>query len=141
MEENKELLELLQKIEKSNRQQVKLTRLVCIFALVAALCCACTVGLVYNVLPQITGVLPQIHTVISQMQIVLGNLETATAQLSVLDFTGMVSEVEELVATAQDGIQQTMNKLNSIDFETLNQAIEDLANVVEPMSKLSSIFK
>ena len=141
MEDNKELLELLQKIEKANRQQVKLTRIVCVFALVAALCCVGTIGLVYSVLPQITAILPQINTVVSQIQVVLGNLETATAQLSVLDFTGMVSEVEELVTTAQDGIQQTMNKLNSIDFETLNQAIEDLANVVEPMSKLSSIFK
>ena len=32
MEEHKELLELLQKIEKANRQQVKLTRFICIFA-------------------------------------------------------------------------------------------------------------
>ena len=140
MEENKELLELLQKIEKSNRQQVKLTRLVCIFALVAALCCACTVGLVYNVLPQITGVLPQINTVISQMQIVLGNLETATAQLSVMDFTGMVNNVESLVVTAQESLEQTMRNLNTIDFQTLNQANEDLSKVVEPMSKLMKVF-
>ena len=43
MEENKELLALLQKIEKSNRQQVKLTRFMCILALAAALCCLCTI--------------------------------------------------------------------------------------------------
>ena len=134
MEENKELLELLQKIEKANRQQVKLTRLVCIFALVAALCCICTVGLVYNVLPQI-------NTIISQMQIVLGNLETATAQLSVVDFSGMIADVEALVTTAQQSLDQTMNKLNTIDFQTLNKAIDDLAKVVEPMSKLMNVFK
>ncbi|MBQ1169224.1 MAG: hypothetical protein IIX49_00160 [Oscillospiraceae bacterium] len=134
MEENKELLELLQKIEKANRQQVKLTRVVCIFALVAALCCICTVGLVYNVLPQI-------NTIISQMQIVLGNLETATAQLSVVDFSGMIADVEALVTTAQQSLDQTMNKLNTIDFQTLNKAIDDLAKVVEPMSKLMNVFK
>ena len=134
MEENKELLELLQKIEKANRQQVKLTRVVCIFALVAALCCICTVGLVYNVLPQI-------NTIISQMQIVLGNLETATAQLSVVDFSGMSADVEALVTTAQQSLDQTMNKLNTIDFQTLNKAIDDLAKVVEPMSKLMNVFK
>lgn len=134
MEENKELLELLQKIEKSNRQQVKLTRVICIFALVAALCCICTVGLVYNVLPQI-------NTIISQMQIVLGNLETATAQLSVVDFSGMIADVEALVTTAQQSLDQTMNKLNTIDFQTLNKAIDDLAKVVEPMSKLMNVFK
>ena len=134
MEENKELLELLQKIEKTNRQQVRLTRVVCIFALVAALCCICTVGLVYNVLPQI-------NTIISQRQIVLGNLETATAQLSVVDFSGMIADVEALVTTAQQSLDQTMNKLNTIDFQTLNKAIEDLARVVEPMSKLMNVFK
>ncbi len=140
MEENKELLELLQKVEKANRQQVRLTRLVCIFALIAALCCAAVLVLVYSVLPQVTGILPQISTVVTQMQVVLGNLETATAQLSLLDFTGMVGDVEALVSTAQVGLEETMNKLNTIDFETLNQAIEDLAAVVEPLSKLANIF-
>lgn len=141
MEENKELLELLQKIEKANRQQVRLTRIVCIFALAAALCCIATIVLVYSVLPQVTEILPQINTVASQMQIVLGNLEEATAQLSLLDLTGMVSDVEELVTTAQGGLEQTMRNVNSIDFVTLNKAIQDLAKVIEPLSKLTSIFK
>ena len=141
MEENKELLELLQKVEKANHQQVRLTRIICILALAAALCCVGTLCLVYSVLPQITGILPQINAVASQMQVVLGNLETATAQLSQLDLTGMVTNVEELVTTAQSGLEQTMNNVNSIDFATLNKAIEDLSKVVEPLSKLTSIFK
>ena len=134
MEENKELLELLQRIETTSRQQAKLTRLVCIFALIAALCCGCTVALVYNVLPQI-------NSVVSQIQIVLGNLETATAQLSVMDFTGMVNDVDSLVATAQESLEQTMQNLSTIDFQTLNKAIDDLAKVVEPRSKLMNVFK
>lgn len=134
MENNQELLELLQKIEKANRQQVKLTRFVCIFALIAALCCGCTIGLVYHVLPQI-------NTVISQMQIVLSNLEEATAQLSVIDFSGMIGDVDALVTTAQSSLDQTMNKLNTIDFQALNQAIADLSSVVEPMSKLMNVFR
>lgn len=140
MEENKELLELLQKLEKSSRQQVKLTRLVCIFALIAAVCCGCTFGLVYSVLPQITGILPQISTMASQMQAVLSDLEQATSQLSVMDFTGMVEDVETLVTTAQESLEQTMGKLNAIDFGTLNKAIGDLAKVVDPLSKLMNVF-
>ena len=101
---------------------------------IAALCCGCTVALVYNVLPQI-------NSVVSQIQIVLGNLETATAQLSVMDFTGMVNDVDSLVATAQESLEQTMQNLNTIDFQTLNKAIEDLSKVVEPMSKLMNVFK
>ena len=140
MEDNKELLELLQKIEKSNRQQVKLTRFVCILALLAAVLCGCTFGLVYSVLPEITGILPQISGVAAQMQTVLSDLEQATRQLSGMDFAGMVEDVDILVTTAQASLEQTMGKLNSIDFETLNKAIEDLSKVVEPMSKLMKVF-
>ena len=140
MEQNMEMIALLQSIEKTNRQQVRLTRLVCIFALVAAICCGCTLYLVYSVLPEITEILPQISTVASQMQTVLSDLEQATRQLSVMDFTGMVEDVDILVTTAQSSLEQTMGKLNSIDFETLNKAIADLAKVVEPMSKLMNVF-
>ena len=141
MEENKELLELLQKLEKANSQQVKLTRIICIFALIAALCCVGTLGIVYSVLPQVTGILSQVNSLAGQIQSVLGSLEITANQLSQLDLTGMVSEVEELVTTAQTGLEQTMGKLDAINFGTLNKAIEDLAKVVEPLSKLSTIFK
>lgn len=134
MEENKELLEMLQRIERSNRQQVRLTRMICVFALIAAVLCGCTVWLVYSVLPQISSVA-------SQMQTVLSDLEKTTAQLSVMDFTGMVNDVDTLVTTAQQSLEQTMGKLNTVDFDTLNKAIADLAKVVEPMSKLMNVFK
>jgi predicted PurR-regulated permease PerM len=112
----------------------------CIFALISAICCVCVFGLVYTLLPQITEIIPQINTVASQMQTVLSDLEQATRQLSVMDFTGMVENVETLVTTAQEGLEETMGKLNSIDFQTLNKAIEDLSKVVEPMSKLMKVF-
>ena len=140
MEENKELLDLLHSIEKSNRQQVKLTRLVCIFALVAAILAGCSLALVCMVLPEIVEILPQISTVASQMQDILSDLEQATTQLSGMDFTGMVENVDTLVTTAQDGLEQTLEKLNAIDFKTLNKAIDDLAKVVEPLSKLMNVF-
>ena len=140
MEQNMEMITLLQNIEKANRQQVRLTRLVCIFALAAAICCGCTLWLVYSVLPEITEILPQISAVASQMQTVLSDLEQATRQLSVMDFTGMVEDVDTLVTTAQSSLEQTMGKLNSIDFDTLNKAIADLSKVVEPMSKLMKVF-
>ena len=73
-------------------------------------------------------------------QSVLTDLEQATSQLSIVDFTGMVENVETLVTTAQDSLEQTMGKLNSIDLDTLNQAIQDLAKVVEPLSKLMKVF-
>ena len=140
MEQNKEILELLQKIEKSNRAQARTGRLMCLFALLGAVCGGIALVLVVQMLPRLEEILPQINTVLEQMQTVLGNLEQTTAQLASIDLEGMVSNVDELVATGQVGLEQTMDKLNSIDLDTLNKAVADLAKVIEPLAKLISRF-
>ena len=53
----------------------------------------------------------------------------------------MVDNVDSLVITGQQSLQQTMDKLNTIDFDALNQAIDDLSSVIEPLAKLSNLFK
>ena len=141
MEENKEILELLQKMEKSNRAQARSGRLVCLFAFIAAASCVAVLVLVIQMLPQLEGMLPQIHGVLTQMQTVLSNLEETTAQLAAMDLQSMVADVDTLVATGQQSLEQTMEKLNGLDLDTLNQGIQDLAKVIEPLVKLSSLFK
>ena len=105
------------------------------------LCLGAGIWMFWNLVPQVESVIPQVHTVISQMQTVLSNLEEASAQLAQADLSGTVSNVDTLVATGQESLEQTMAKLNTIDFETLNAAIEDLAAVVEPMSRLANMFR
>lgn len=134
MEENKEALELLKQIEKNSHRQARTGKLLCLLVLAMVLCSAALCG-------AILMLLPQVETVIVQMQSVLGNLEEATAQLAAVDFGSMVSGVDTLVATGQQSLNQTMEKLNSIDFKTLNQAIKDLADVVEPLARLTNMFK
>ena len=134
MDENKQMLELLQQMEKNSRKQVRLGRMQCLFSLAAAVFC----GAAFLTLLQ---ALPQLGAVLKQMQTVLTNLEITTEQLAGIDLTGMVSGVDKLVTTAQQGLTETMGKLGTIDFETLNKAIDDLAAVVEPLAKVSSVFR
>lgn len=129
MEENKEMLELLRQIEKNSRQQTRTARLQCLLALVAAVFCVGVFVLIFNFLPRL-------DTVVTQMQTVLGNLETTTQELAALDLGGMMDGIDTLVASGQEGLAQTMEKLNTIDIDTLNKAIKDLAAVVEPFAKL-----
>lgn len=129
MDENRTMVEILEKIEKNTRRQVWLGRMQCVFALVAALFCGGAFLMLWQVLPQIS-------TVLDQMQTVLANLETSTAELSQIDLPGMITGMDTLVTTAQESLNQTMEKLNTIDFTTLNKAIDDLAAVVEPLSRL-----
>ena len=140
MEENKEMLELMKELEKLNRRQLRTGRLQCLFSLTAAVFCAGAFVLLYQMLPQILEVLPQIGTVLEQLQTVLGNLETTTEQLAAIDLTGMVTGMDTLVTTAQQGLTETFGKLETINFETLNKAIEDLAAVVEPLSRFVKAF-
>ena len=140
MEQNERTLELLEKIEKTNRRQLLFTQIFCGIALVAVLFCVIALVKVNQLLPQVQGIS-------AQMQGVLGNMEQAAGQLAALDIRGIAENVETLVGnvdmlavSAQDSLKQTMTKLNTIDFETLNKAIEDLSAVIQPLADFFGMF-
>ena len=140
MEEKNEMLELLQKIEASNRKQLMYTRIQCVAALVAVACFAGIYFLIKDFLPQISAIITEIPGVVAQMETVLANLELVTTELAEVDFTGMIEGVNTLVATGQTGLEETVAKLNSIDFDALNKAISSLTQVVEPLAKFFKVF-
>lgn len=140
MEENKQMTEVLARIEKNSRRQARFAVLQCVLTLVAAAFCAAGFYLIWQFLPLVSQALPQISGILDQMQTVLANLETTTEQLAQIDLSGMVTGVDTLVNTAQQSLNETMGKLDTIDFHTLNKAIADLAAVVEPMSKILKVL-
>lgn len=140
MEENKEMLELLKKIEASNRKQLMYTRIQCAAAVVAVVCFAGVFFLIRDFLPQISAVVAEVPGVVAQMEVVLTNLEKVTTELAEVDFEAMVDGVNTLVATGQTSLEGTVEKLNAIDFEALNKAIANLAEVVEPLAKFAKVF-
>ena len=134
MEENKEIIELLKKLDESSQKRVRLGRILCVLALVAALFCGATFAVVFSLVPQV-------ETILTQVQPVLRNLEQTSEQLAALDLEGMVSNVDALVVTGQQTLQQSMEKLDTVDFEALNQAIRDLSAVIEPLAKWGKMFQ
>jgi len=133
MEDKKELQELLERLDQSNRQQAKYARWQCIFSVAAAVCCVGLFVLVYHLMPEV-------RSLTNQMETVLTNLELVTDQLAGMDLGSIVRNVDDLVVTTQEGVEQTMNRLNAIDFETLNQAIRNLSDVVQPLAKFFNTF-
>ena len=140
MEENKETLELLKKIERANRHQVWSGYIRSGLILVCAVCMVALVVMVARLMPQINEILGQAKIAMGQIQTVLGDLQQTTGQLAQVDYAGMVDNVDNLVTTGQQSLAQMMEKVNSMDFETLNQAIEDLAAVIEPLAKMTKVF-
>ena len=147
MEQNQQILALLERIEKTNRRQLRFTQIFCGIALVAAVFCVIT-------LVKFNQLMPQLSAITTQMQGVLGNMEQVAAELATLDMNsivesigslvgdveGLVGNVDALAVSAQDSLKQTMTKLNAINFETLNQAIEDLAAVIQPLANFVNLF-
>ena len=133
MDQNQEMLELLRKIEKSGRQKNVTNILLCLFMLVAAVSCVTLCVMVCRLLPQVNDLLGQMETVMT-------DLEQTVRRLSALDLESMVANANSLAVVAQESLQQTMEKLNTVDFETLNKAIEDLSKVIEPLAKFFGMF-
>ena len=97
--------------------------------------------LIKDFLPQITTIVTEIPGVVAQMERVLGNMETVTRELTTVDFAGMIEGVNILVESGQSGLEQTVAKLNSIDFEALNKAIVTLTEVIDPLAKFFKVFR
>ena len=147
MEENKETLELLRKLEKNSRMQTYAGYARTGLVLVCAVCAVVLTCTVMKLMPQIQDILSQTGNMVGQAQqavnqvgTVLDYLEQTSKELSEVDDARMVSGVDSLVTTGQQSLEATMEKLNSIDFEALNKAIKDLAAVTESLSKVTRIF-
>lgn len=141
MENDQKLLKLIEDMEKANRKQVTYARLQFIFSIVAAVCCMVLL---------LSGmkVLPRLQETAAQAEVVLSNLETVTSELADSNLSSMVENVDALVenvdglvSTSQSGVEQTIEKINAIDFEALNAAIKDLSDVIEPIAKFFNTFK
>ena len=140
MEENKETLELLRKIERSSRIQIYSGYVRTGLMLVCAVCMAVLVVMVFRLMPKINEILAQAQHAFNQVGTVLDYLEQTSYQLSQVDLQGMVSNVDGLVTTGQQSLEASMEKLNGVDFEALNKAIKDLEAVIEPLAKMTKVF-
>ena len=136
-----------QTVEKLLEKQVRYAKWQCLLSCAAALCCVGVLVLVLTLLPQIRSFSGQLETALTQLEqvavqteTVLANLDTVTGELAQADLKGMVADVDAFVTTGQSAVEQVTEKLDILDFETLNRAIENLADVVEPLARFFNVF-
>ena len=83
---------------------------------------------------------PMITDIYDSTMVSLENLETLTDDLSLqmkqADLEGTVTNINKLTVQATDDLSNAMDRLNSIDFDTLNKAIKNLNDTVEPLARL-----
>ena len=69
MEENKQIAEILERMERNSRRQLRLGRLQCLFSLAAAVFCGASLFLILRLLPQVAQVLPQMEQLLREHSI------------------------------------------------------------------------
>ena len=82
----------------------------------------------------------QVQDMTTQAETVMTNMETVTQALADADLGSMVENVNALTQDSQVIVAEAMEKLDTIDIDTLNKAIKDLSDVVEPLAKVSKFF-
>lgn len=145
MEVNQEWME---QMEKHSRRQARYAKLQCLFSAAAALSCIVIAVVIISLLPQIrefTGqlqqVTAQVESLATQAGTVMTNLETVTTELAQADLAGMVANVDTLVTSSQEGLQQALEKINTMDIDALNQAIKTLSDVIQPLANFFNVFR
>ena len=124
---------LLAKIEKQTRQQALFTKILCGICAAILICMLVLTLFIVNAAEQITELA-------DQAKFVMDNLDAVTWELANADIGGMIENMGALTTDSQAIVDEAMSKLNAINLDALNQAIEDLANIVEPLANFTKFF-
>lgn len=127
-----ELLVLMAKKSAATARDQKLTMIAC-----AALGVIFAVALVILV-PKAIITLNQVNDLTDQANESLAEVDglVSTADTTLQDIDTMVNNANGIVLDNSENITAAVEKLSNIDFEGLNESIEDLHAIIEPIAKL-----
>lgn len=117
--------EKLTKLESNSRKQLIYARIRCLFALASFACILVILIAVVRFIPS----LQDVQTLITDVGTLVENVDT------------LVENADTLISSAQTSVEQMQSTLDSIHLDTLNQAMEDLASVIERLERVTSFFK
>ena len=136
MEEKNEVLEYLKQIKETNKKRLFWSRLTAVLMAVFVALFGCCVPAVLNTLRTAENTLTTANDTLLQAQSIMTDLTD-----TVVTMEDTLESVTKLVDDSSERLVNAFDNINSIDFEGLNQAIEDLGNVVEPLSNFFKKFK
>ena len=105
----------------------------------STLSCLFMAAMLIIVICLVTYIVPKVNTIYNSTMVTLANMEKITNDLNEANLSGTVKNINDLTLQATGDLHNTMEKLNSVDLETLNDSIQRLHDIIEPLAKLFSI--
>lgn len=103
--------------------------------------------MVNDILIETQAAIQNADAAIAQTEVVLTNLEQTTAELKKIDFEGVVNNMNNLITETEKGLsaalaqsQAALYKIQQIDIDKLNQSINSLYEVIQPLKRILNIF-
>lgn len=87
-------------------------------------------------------VVPRTLRMLDRADDTLTNIDSLarTAEAALTTANAAADNANRLVADNADAVAEAMEKFNSVDFDSLNRAIKDLADIVAPLARVSNLF-
>ena len=135
-EKTLETIDYVKEIRDINKKRLFWTRVSVVLVAVMVVLFAIVVPVVIRTLNVAQQTMVKADEALSQAEDIMTDMTSTidSMEKAVDSITGLVDDSSESLVKAFDNI-------NSIDFEGLNNAIVDLGNVVEPLSKFFGAFR
>ncbi|MBR3515272.1 MAG: hypothetical protein IKO10_02870 [Lachnospiraceae bacterium] len=117
---------------KTEKSQLKYQKLAFIMSMLGTIFMGVILIIVIGL---VVYIVPKVNTIYESTMVSLNNLEMLTTELNNADLGGTVQNINTLTVQATGDLSNTMQRLDSIDLEKLNKAIENLNATIEPMAK------
>lgn len=130
--DNEKLVALMEDMKKAEQKSVIYQRISALLMLIFVVAILFMIPGIISTLDTAKATLNHMNDAISKMEVALDSVEDA---LDTVD--SLASEGENAIL----GMETALQKVNQFDIETLNSAIKDLSDVVEPMSNFFNVFK
>ena len=131
MEENNQINQASDEATKIEKKQLKYQKLSFLMSMLSAFF---TGGMFIVVVGFVVFAVPKINNIYDSTMVSLKNLEQFTAELNEADLGGTVDNINALTIQATGDLSESVERLNSVDLEKLNEAIDNLNATVEPMA-------
>ncbi|MBQ7841673.1 MAG: hypothetical protein IJ390_14480 [Lachnospiraceae bacterium] len=146
MQENRDLMELMEKMAGDNEAQNQYLRKQLFFTRIFAIaCCVLVAAFMVVLLKLVPPVLQTMEMAVTAMDQATETLKQASETMEMVDdaLVNIRSLFEEdgLVGQSSAALTQATEKISQMDIEELNRAIGDLGAVVEPLANFFEKFR
>lgn len=132
----KELLAILVKEQTKSSRNGKI--LIAIMGVIAAIALIAAI----LVVPKAVKTLDDTNELISQGETLVLQGQNSLSEIDIMigDMQSVAGNLNKLVDGNMEVIEDSLGKINNIDFESLNRSIKNLADVLQPLANFFNIF-